>query len=135
MTTKTSDRNEVMSPKLRRWLRTLDDLLNEVEEWASKEAWPVSRKRKQLSETEYGAYATGVLDVKTPDGWLVVDPIAHSVVGAEGRVDLYSFPTLRRVVLIRRGNQWALKSDEGLVLRRKWNRKTFLELARDLTHP
>jgi hypothetical protein len=76
-----------------------------------------------------------MLTLQTEHGAVMVEPVARVVMGAVGRIDLYAYPTLFRVMLLRsaRDEQWRIRTDSGFFLKQQWNEKTFLELVADLT--
>lgn len=115
------------------WAKTVRDLSRTIAGWVEKEGWLVSAQDAERAEDRVGSYRVPVLRIKTPDGILLVEPIARDVVDAEGRVDLYAWPSLRRMVLIRRDGRWGLRTDSGVDWPRKWGRAAFLDLARQLT--
>jgi hypothetical protein len=51
--------------------------------------------------------------------------------GAAGRVDLYAWPTLFRVMLLRspQDETWAIRTDSGLRWPNPWSEETFAQLA------
>src|SRR3990170_242246 len=98
----------------RQWRNRLQSLSSNVAQWAKEKRWPVSSQEKVIEEQAIGSYPAKVLNIKTPAGWLVIEPIAYSVVGAHGRVDLYSFPTFHRVRLLWDGKKWAIRTDSGV---------------------
>jgi hypothetical protein len=115
------------------WVSVLAKVIDDIEAWAKASSWLVSRKEKTISEEHTGTYAVPVLDIKTPGGWVVVDPIGREVLGCDGRIDIYSFPTLHRVLLVREHGGWVLQTESGLPLHQKWGRKAFVTLVGDLT--
>jgi len=64
-----------------------------------------------------------------------LEPIARGTVGAQGRVDLYAWPSLFRVMLLHkpRGKdrplEWVVRTESGLDWPQAWSRETFLTLA------
>lgn len=115
------------------WLSLVDGLLSQIEKWAAQKEWQTRREEKTLTEGIIGTYSVPVLQVKLPAGVLYVDPMARYVIGAGGRVDLYSWPTLQRLLLIRRSDKWVLKTDSLIDWPQTWARKTFYEVAENLT--
>ncbi len=114
-------------------------LADEVQAWAGQEAargWRVEREEKELAEEVVGgAYRVPVVTIIAPQGRLVLEPIARGTVGAQGRVDLYAWPSLFRVMLLHkpRGKdkpiEWVVRTDSGLDWPQPWSRETFLALA------
>jgi len=115
------------------WKAHLHSLCDNIKKWAQQERWLINSQPKQIEEKALGPYEAELIQVKTPQGMIVVDPIAASITGAKGRVDLYAFPSLNRVRLLWNGNKWIVRTDSGINLKETWGKKTFVELARDLT--
>jgi hypothetical protein len=119
---------------LRQWTDAVDQLLAQVSAWGESENWDMHTEEKELREKAVGSYRTRTLALQTPAGRLILEPVAQSVPGAEGRVDLYAWPTLNRVRLLRTGDHWTVRTDSGIDWPHPWNRDTFVELARALTN-
>ena len=116
------------------WLRAVEHLLAKIERWAESEDWQVARlKPKELTEGGLGTYTVSDLRIRTPQGLLNVEVVARKVFGADGRVDLCAFPSLHRMLLIRDGRDWKVKTDAGIDWPKRWGKRTFLELAESLT--
>jgi hypothetical protein len=111
----------------------LAKVIDEIESWAKASSWLVSRKEKAISEEHIGTYAAPVLDIKTPGGWVVVEPIGQEVLGCDGRIDIYTFPTLHRMLLVRQHGQWVLLTESGIRWPEKWGRKAFVKMVGALT--
>ena len=117
------------------WLELLDKLFDDIAAWAETNRWPLDTQHRYIHEKAVGKYRTRVLNIKTPNGILIVEATARFVcgAGAQGRVDLYAFPSLKRVLLIWTGTKWAARYDSGVWSRSTWSEKTFTKLALDLT--
>ncbi len=119
---------------LTRWRAALEALIAEVIAWADAEGWAVARSAKQLTESGWGEYEVEFVRLRGPQGEIQIDPIGGQVVGAEGRVDLIAWPSMNRVRLIlKKDGEWGILTDSNVWIRRKLNRKTFVDLAHDLT--
>jgi hypothetical protein len=119
---------------LAEWRDTLDRLVAEVGAWAERRGWRVSRSTRELNEELLGSYSAPVLEIELPSGQVVLEPIARVVMGATGRVDLYAWPTLYRVMLLHRADgNWIVRTDSGLKWPHPWNEETFVELAAGLS--
>ena len=125
------------------WERNTALLADDVQAWAEQEAaargWRVEREQKELSEEVVGgAYQVPVVTVHAPQGRLILEPVARGVLGAQGRVDLYAWPSLFRVMLLHkplgkgRGLKWVVRTESGIDWPQPWNRETFLTLAEGL---
>ena len=125
------------------WERHTRRLADDVQDWirqtAEDHGWRVERSELELSEEVVGgAYVVPVVTVYAPQGRLILEPIARGTVGAQGRVDLYAWPSLFRVMLLHkpRGKdrplEWVVRTESGLDWPLPWNRETFLALAEGL---
>lgn len=125
------------------WERHTALLADEVQSWAEQEAaargWRVEREELELAEEVVGgAYHVPVVTIYASQGRLVLEPIARGVMGAQGRVDLYAWPSLFRVMLLHKplgkdaGLNWVVRTESGVDWPLPWGRETFLTLAEGL---
>src|SRR5687768_12736679 len=94
------------------WLQALDDLTEQVRGWSEAEGWQVTSKSLPIEEELLGKYEAPMLVIQAPWGPLYVEPVARCVMGALGRVDMYAYPTLYRVMLLRstkEGHPWRIR--------------------------
>lgn len=110
------------------WLQTLEQLIQTVELWCASAGWETAREAKPLEESRLGKYDAPVLKVRSPQGIVYVEPVARYVVAGEGLVDLYAWPTMRRMLLVRRGKKWILKTDSGMPWPNPWSERAFFEI-------
>jgi len=138
-----AERDTRMAESRDNWERDTSLLADEVQAWAEQEAaargWRVEREQKELAEEVVGgAYRVSVVSIHTPPGRLVLEPIARGVPGAQGRVDLYAWPSLFRVMLLHKslgkgyGLEWVVRTESGIDWPQPWSRETFLTLAEGL---
>ena len=59
--------------------------------------------------------------------------MARGIAKGDGRVDLVAWPSLTRMLLIRVGDTWKIKTDSGVDWPEAWNWKTFERLTELLT--
>jgi hypothetical protein len=116
------------------WTRAIRDLEKDVADWAKAEGWNVSASERVVSEESIGDYAVPDLTIETPEGQrLILEVKGRGPASAAGRVQLFAWPTLFRVLLLRKSDDgWVIRTDSGIPLRKTWNRETFVTLARDL---
>lgn len=125
------------------WERHTALLADEVQTWAEQEAaargWRVEREEIELAEEVVGgAYHVPVVTIHASQGRLVLEPIARGVMGAQGRVDLYAWPSSFRVMLLHKplgkdaGLRWVVRTESGVDWPLPWGRETFLTLAEGL---
>ena len=97
-------------------------LADDVQSWATQEAargWRVETEERELAEEVVGgAYRVPVVTIHAPQGRLIMEPIARGTVGAQGRVDLYAWPSLYRVMLLHKPHnheyEWVVRTESGL---------------------
>ena len=116
------------------WTRAIRDLEKDVADWAKAEGWNVSASERVVREESIGDYAVPDLTIETPEGQrLILEVKGRGPANAAGRVQLFAWPTLFRVLLLRKPDDgWIIRTDSGIPLRKTWNRETFITLARDL---
>jgi hypothetical protein len=121
--------------ELKRWVQDLKDFCRDVERWSSACGWKVAWKELDLQEESLGSYTVPLLIIQTAHGAVFVEPVGHTVMGATGRIDLYAYPSLFRVMLLRSASngQWRIRTDSGIFLRQPWNEDAFRTLVEDLT--
>lgn len=75
------------------------------------------------------------MHVHSGAGAIVLEPVARNTVGGEGRVDIYSVRTFRRLLLIANGDAWDLYTDDRVKWPEPWNEESFATIAQALTAP
>ena len=115
------------------WISDVTKLLSQIRKWCEREDWEVTQPEKQVTEESLGTYTVPVLRLRAPGGFLYVEPVARYVIGAEGRIDIYSSPAMNRMLLVRQDGRWTLKTDSGVNWPEQWNRNAFVKLAGLLT--
>lgn len=132
---KTAARAQVNTALREDWLRTLAALEETLQAWVAQEpGWATQAgETDTISEEALGDYQAPTLTIQAPDGELRVEPIARNFPG-RGIVEVYAWPTLRRVRLLpdETQDQWRVLTDSGIYLRQEWNRASFMTLASDL---
>ena len=116
------------------WLRALEQLVDEAECWAKKQSWHVRREMVSLQEDRLGSYDAPSLHIMVSKPAVFFQPVARYIVGAEGRVDLYRFPTYDTFILVRSKGRWQfVATDTGpLDPPLPWNEETFVRLTEQL---
>lgn len=115
------------------WVQAVDDVLSEVEAWCEAEGWPTHRESKWIDEDRLGQYTIPVLLIDTPGGRLHLDPLARFIVGADGRIDVYSFPQYHTAILLSSKNAWRFCTVDGPKLDKPFDKPSFLRIAKRLT--
>jgi len=123
------------SEERQRWVQTVRSFCDQVTQWSAAQGWPVATSELELTEETLGTYSVPELNIQTQHGAVVVEPVARVVMGAVGRIDLFAYPTLFRVMLLRstQDGRWLIRTDSGIFLRQPWTEKTFRDLVADLT--
>ncbi len=87
---------------LRAWLDQVEELFRDVRAWAEGNGWRVTEEPVSVRKEVLGEYRAPRLAVQAPGALIYVEPVGREIIGAEGRVDLYSYPALTRIMLLRR---------------------------------
>jgi hypothetical protein len=117
------------------WQQAVEALMNDVRTWAVTQGWVATPTSHKLSEEGLDTYTVRGLRIMTPLGELVLEPIARLVIGAQGRVDMFAYPSLYRVMLLRKtdgSGHWVVRTDFGPRWPNPWGETTFGELAEAL---
>ena len=114
------------------WLQEVESILRQAEDWSKKRDWATRRDTKKITETPLGSYQVSVLLVHTPQGRLLLDPIAHFVGGAEGRIDFCVYPSFDGIMLIKTDEGWQFEALRRPGWRLAWSEATFAQMAREL---
>jgi hypothetical protein len=114
------------------WLQELETLLQQAEEWSRKRDWATRRDAKTITEAPFGTYAVPVLLIHTPQGRLLLDPIARFVGGAEGRIDFCVYPSFDGIMLIKTVAGWQFEALEQPDWNRPWSELALEQIGRQL---
>lgn len=114
------------------WQKSIKDLVGDIRLWAENNKWIVVQHDKSITEDHLGTYQVPELNIKIPGGHLIVEPIGRNIIGAEGRVDIYAFPSLQRMLLVREHNHWSVKTSDFINWPLSWDKNTFTDLAKNL---
>jgi len=135
MSTKAAARTEVDTALRQEWLDTVTGLQDQIRAWADQEpGWAfTAQEERKIEEAALGEYSVTVWKIQTPDGEVRLEPVARNYPG-RGIVELYAWPTLRRVHLLPGAgeNDWRVRVDSGFNLRQPWDREHFTTLVQDL---
>src|SRR5688572_18988847 len=83
------------------WRRAVIELMEQVRSWATSRGWLVTELTQSVTDDSTGTYEVPMLEVETTKGRVVLEPIGRDILGVDGRVDLYAWPTHYRVMLLR----------------------------------
>lgn len=111
------------------WIAEVGQLAHEVRTWCEDRGWAVSASEKQIAESAYGTYEVPELMIRSPSGLVYLEPVARDVAGARGRVDLLAWPSLTRMMLVRKAKRWVLQTDSGVDWPEQWGQHTFAKIV------
>lgn len=102
-----------LTPLREQWVEQVTDLVRQVEEWAEAakdvRGWTVEQETHEIHEEVVGgAYRVPGLRLSTSSDELRLEPVARGVLHADGRIDLYAWPSLFRVMLLRKNGEWVI---------------------------
>jgi hypothetical protein len=115
------------------WLAKLRELVDSIRSWAEQRRWLVDEHEKTIDEDHIGRYTAPTLFIQSPNGKIVVEPIGCNIIGAQGRVDIESFPSLNRLLLVLVDGEWKIKTDSRVDWPEPWNEQSFVKLVDALT--
>ena len=122
--------------RLREWRDAIEELIDQITRWCNELDWLVERKEgKVLHEDLTGEYSVPVLWIQTPRGRVIVEPVALYLVGVEGRVDIYAWPSLAKVILVDFDQGWRILTEDRVELDQPWSREVFEQVVKGLTVP
>lgn len=120
---------------LEAWQRRLDALAKEVRSWSEAKGWLVETRPAEIRESLLGTYQVPHVRVvrPVPRGEVHVEPVALQIVGGDGRVDMWSFPSMNRVRLVGgKDKRWEVLTDSNVRIRSEWGPTLWYELVEDL---
>src|SRR5438552_18944905 len=111
---------EVDSDEQRRWIDAVTAIIDRAQEWARQRGWRSALQTMTLTEDRLGTYQVPVLTVESDQGKIVLEPVARWTSPGEGRIDVYSWPSLNRLMLLRNGDGWELFTEAAVRWPRPW---------------
>lgn len=111
------------------WVADVGQLAQEVRAWCETRGWAVSASAKRIEESAYGTYEVPELMIRSPSGPVYLEPVARDVAGARGRVDLLAWPSLTRMMLVRKAKRWVLQTDSGVDWPEPWGEQAFAKVV------
>lgn len=119
-----------------RWVGDTEDLVGQVKLWAAQAGWSTEVEPVTLTENGVGTYAVPVLTVQAPAGRLTVEPVALRTPELDGRVDLYGYPSLARMLLLRDATGartvWQVRTSDDVDWPVPWGQEAFFQIAKGL---
>lgn len=111
------------------WLAEVRQLIGVIRIWAEQQRWLVDEHEKAIEEEHIGRYMAPTLFIQSPGGRIHVEPIGCNIIGAKGRVDIESFPSLNRLLLIWDDSGWKIKTDSRVDWPEPWGEQAFVKLV------
>lgn len=118
--------------KRNEWISLVTALIDDITNWCEELGWSASRASKQITEEHIGSYEAPCLTIHAPSGRIHIDPVGVNIIGAQGRVDILSFPNLNRLLLVRKDNCWALFTESRVPWPQQWSKTVFFEIIQSL---
>ena len=121
---------------IQKWTTAVDTLFQKAQQWISgsgHEDWQVTYSTADVTEESVGRYNVRVMEISTRQGRLVLEPVGLDVIGAKGRIDLYAWPSLYRVMLLRSDIEgWTIRTESGIDWPVAWGKDSFLAISEQL---
>lgn len=115
------------------WTDAVNALFQQVQQWITEERpeWQIEFTTADITEESLGRYTTRVMEISAHSGRLILEPVGRDVFGADGRIDLYAWPSLYRVMLLRSfaGDEWVIRTSSGIDWPQPWSQPGFLAVA------
>ena len=118
--------------KLDEWLADVQAVIEQARDWAEQQGWATRQDQKRITEEAFGTYEVPVLLIHTPQGRLLLDPIARHIVAAEGRIEFCAMPSYDSEVLIKVKGKWSFVPTAHTPSRLPWSEKSFQQVAHEL---
>ncbi len=112
------------------WTQAVTALAQQVRTWSEEAGWQMAERTHPLDQDSSATCGLPLWAIQLPDSLLFLEPVSINVAGAEGRVDLYAYPALTRVMLLRKDGGWRIRPELGPAWPKPWSRDTFVELAK-----
>ena len=123
------------------WTAAVETLFQQVQHWAAdarSEDWQITFSTADVTEESLGSYPIRVMEINAGTGRLILEPVGLDVLGARGRVDLYAWPSLFRVMLLRSLKEnnskegWTIRTESGIDWPTAWGKDSFLVISEQL---
>lgn len=115
------------------WQSAVSAVLQQVREWIAeaRPEWQIETSSADVTEESSGRYTISVLEIIAANGRLILEPVGRDVYGAKGRIDLYAYPSLYRVMLLRNyaDGEWVMRTGSGIDWPQPWGKEGFLAVA------
>jgi len=118
--------------KLATWIAEVEQIVNQARTWAETRSWATREDRKVITEEIIGTYEAPSLLVHTPQGRLLLEPVARYVMGAEGRFDFCVMPSYDSIPLVKTDGAWGFLSGTAKDLVLPWSEQAFENVALEL---
>ena len=123
--------------EIREWTAAVDILFRQVQNWiadAHSEGWQLTFSSAEVTEESLGSYGIRVMEINANPGRLILEPVGLDILGARGRIDLYAWPSLFRVMLLRsfQEDSWTIRTESGIDWPNPWGKDSFLAIAEQL---
>ncbi len=115
------------------WQNAVSAILQQVQEWIAEDRpkWQLETSSADVTEESSGRYTIPVLEIIAANGRLILEPVGRDVYGAKGRIDLYAYPSLYQVMLLRSyaDGEWVMRTGSGIDWPQPWGKEGFLAVA------
>jgi hypothetical protein len=113
------------------WIAAVEQIVSDVEAWATEQHWFVHRGPKTITEDPIGSYEVPTLLIQAPAGRFVLEPMGRLIIGATGEIELSIFPSYYSVLVVRNDSGWHFVIDRPN-LDRPWSKEAFLQIVSEL---
>ena len=114
------------------WLVEIQTIIDQAKIWSQGRGWTTRQDQKVIVEENVGKYEAPILLIHTPQGRLLLEPVARDIVGAEGRFDFCVMPSYDSLALVKFEGGWAFYSPVRQDLCLAWSEQAFEKVASEL---
>lgn len=121
------------APQLSQWVSDLRTLITEVKGWALSEGWQIDSSSRVIDEVSVGPYEVEELTMYIPNqGRVHLEVIGRGDENSPGKIEMFAWPTLIRVLFFKKQEGWTIRTDSSLPLG-MLDKQNFIKYAKLIT--
>ena len=115
------------------WISRLSNFCEQVKVWCNEIKWEFTESQRNITEEFLGTYSVPCLIISTPSGRLHIEPVGLNIIGAQGRIDILSYPSLNKMIIVGVKDEWKIYTETRVAWPHGWSKDTFIELSTSLS--
>lgn len=117
---------------LQEWVEQVNSVVGQASTWAENRGWSTKKDDKAITEEAFGTYVVPRLLIHSPEGRLLLDPIARLIIGGHGRLDFCVMPSYDAMMLLKSDDGWRFHSLTREDLDLPWSEEAFGTVCAEL---